>query len=480
MAITAQDLYNYTKCYHRVYLDNNGDPAERSEVNEFVKMLWEMGLQKELEHLAGLKDIPYEDLKALTIDQAIVKTRALMEQGVPLIYQGAIQVEDWLGRPDLLVRHDDAVSRFGDYYYEAIDIKAGRGWEERDGKKTRFKSHYAYQVMFYRDILDRIQGCAVPVSRIINVDNEIEEFDPQDFEEEYRQALQSVAKLVIGAEASEPVLSSACALCEWYQKCRRWVEATRDPSGLFFVGKLKFALKERGLETIADIAKINVKDFVSGANKIPRIGEKSLERMKRRAEVMLSGKPEIRAGYAFPQQGDDIYFDIEDDPTQGVVYFFGLVTRGRNGSDEFLYFMADSPEEEEVTVRSFWDFLKEHGDANYYVYSHKERTTLRMLMARYNLERAVFDNYVEHELDLYKLVVDYSDWPTYSYGIKQIARQTGFNWRDIDPGGANSIAWYNNYIKDPSRKDILQRILEYNEDDCRAMIAVKEYFERRA
>ena len=418
MTITAQDLYNYTKCYHRVYLDHNGNPAERSEVNEFVKMLWEMGLQKELEHLAGLKDIPYEDLKALTIDQAIVKTRASLEQGVPLIYQGAIRIDDWLGRPDLLVRRDDAVSRLGNYYYEPIDIKAGRGWEERDGKKARFKSHYAYQVMFYRDILDRLQGYAAPVGRIINVDNEIEEFDPQDFEGEYRQALKAVEMLVAGDETSEPVLSSACALCEWYRKCRKWVEATRDPSGLFFLGKQKFALKERGLETIEAIATIDVKDFVSGANKIPRMGEKSLERMKRRAEVMVSGKPEIRAGYVFPQQGHDIYFDIEDDPTQGIVYFFGLVKMERGGSDQFLYFMADSPEEEEVTVRTFWDFLKEHGNANYYVYSHKERTTLRMLMERYDLERAVFDNYVAHELDLYKLIVDYSDWPTYSYGIK--------------------------------------------------------------
>ena len=32
------------------------------------------------------------------------------------------------------------------------------------------------------------------------------------------------------------------------------------------------------------------------------------------------------------------------------------------------------------------------------------------------------------------------------YGIKQIAKLTGFSWRDTDPGGANSIAWYNDYL----------------------------------
>ena len=37
--ITANDLYNLTKCAHRVYLDANGDPKEKSEVSPFVKLL---------------------------------------------------------------------------------------------------------------------------------------------------------------------------------------------------------------------------------------------------------------------------------------------------------------------------------------------------------------------------------------------------------------------------------------------------------
>jgi len=52
------------------------------------------------------------------------------------------------------------------------------------------------------------------------------------------------------------------------------------------------------------------------------------------------------------------------------------------------------------------------------------------------------------------------------------------SWRDSDPSGANSIAWYNDYLADPSNESGLQRILVYNEDDCRAMVAVKEYFQK--
>ena len=62
MRITAQALYNITKCAHRVYLDANGDPKDRSEVGSFVKLLWELGLQTEREYLDTLGELTVSDL----------------------------------------------------------------------------------------------------------------------------------------------------------------------------------------------------------------------------------------------------------------------------------------------------------------------------------------------------------------------------------------------------------------------------------
>jgi len=189
MTISAQDLYNYTKCHHRVYLDSNGDPAERGEVSSFVEMLWEMGLQTEREYLTAGAGAEDTDLSDLNIDRALVETRELMRQGAPAIYQGAIEAGDWRGRPDLLLKHDEQSSTLGPFYYEAVDIKGGRGWEERNGKRTRFKSHYAFQILFYREILHRIQSYRAAVGRIVNVDHELEEFDPADFQVSFDHAI---------------------------------------------------------------------------------------------------------------------------------------------------------------------------------------------------------------------------------------------------------------------------------------------------
>jgi uncharacterized protein len=479
MHITAQALYNITKCAHRVYLDANGDPKDRSEVGSFVKLLWELGLQTEREYISTLGGLPIADLSGQEIDPAWQETDRLMREGAELIYQGCLVDGSFVGRPDVLLKRTDRTSRFGAYLYEPIDIKAGKGWEERDGKRTKFKNHYALQILFYRMLLDRIQGASLPVGRIVNVEKKLESFDVADFEQEFHQALAEAQRLVSGQETSEPVLGSQCQLCQWYRRCERWVTEHSDPTGLFFVGKVKFRLKEVGLNTIQDIAAMNPAEYLKPPKKVPGMAEKSLIRMKERARVRLAGKPEIRSGFSFPQGAREVYFDIEDDPTRGVTYLFGLLIKDRDAVPVFQYFVARKPEEEEQTVRAFWNFLKASKDDVFYVYSPKERTTLRQLLERYSLEEAVFEDYKTREFDLYTdLVVPFSDWPTYSYGIKQIAKIIGFKWRDPDPSGANSIAWYNQYLANPSDEAPLQRILTYNEDDCIAMVAVKDYFER--
>jgi predicted RecB family nuclease len=475
--IAAKDLYNYTKCLYRVYVDTNGNQSEKGEVSEFAKLLWEMGLQTEREYLDSLGEKPITDLSAYDFEAARDKTLQAMKRGNELIYQGCLSFERYRGRPDLLIKSGDAASKLGPYYYEPIDIKAGKGWEEREGKLVKFKEHYAYQIMFYRDLLQVIQGYVPPVARIINVEQKIEEFDPVLFERDYREAKAEVEKLVDGKESSEPVLGSHCLQCEWFAHCEHWVEEVSDPTKVFFIGSVKFGLKEVGLKTVGDLAKMEIKKYLKPPFKVARMGERSLVRAKERAQVVLDGRPKIRPGYSFPEVQNEIYFDIEDDPTRGVTYLYGLLEHKKGDEPNYHYFVALHPEDEEQAIRQFWQFMRKTDNACYYVYSHKERTTLKKLMQKYNLDRGIFDKYVQAEYDLYqRLVVEYSDWPTFSYGIKFIAKQVGFSWRDPDPSGVNSIVWYNEYLADPSQQGTIDRILRYNEDDCKAMVAIKQYF----
>jgi predicted RecB family nuclease len=128
----------------------------------------------------------------------------------------------------------------------------------------------------------------------------------------------------------------------------------------------------------------------------------------------------------------------------------------------------------------FWEYIRSlpaDGYAVYY-YSKHERTTYRKMQARYpdivtleELER-FFDP--ARASDLYgDVVLKKTDWPLGSYSIKSLAQYLGFKWRDETPSGALSIQWFNEYVekKDPA---ILERIRQYNEDDCKATMVLKD------
>ena len=71
--------------------------------------------------------------------------------------------------------------------------------------------------------------------------------------------------------------------------------------------------------------------------------------------------------------------------------------------------------------------------------------------------------------------------PTGSLRLKAVAGALGFSWRDPEPGGENSLAWYRSAVGAGSAApdpELAQRILRYNEDDVLATLAVREWLGR--
>ena len=72
-----------------------------------------------------------------------------------------------------------------------------------------------------------------------------------------------------------------------------------------------------------------------------------------------------------------------------------------------------------------------------------------------------------------------------SLRLKVVAPVSGFAWRDPEPGGENSMAWYKIATSAPAadapgyeEESVIhnrQRILEYNEDDVRATLSLRQW-----
>jgi predicted RecB family nuclease len=478
--ITASMLYDLVGCPHRVSMDLFADPAERDKVSPFVQLLWERGSAHE-ERVVDSIGEPFVDLSRYAGVEKERRTLEAMDLGEPLIHGGRIAAGDLLGDPDLL-RKEGA-------RYIAGDIKSGAGeeggGEEGEGKP---KKHYAVQLALYSDILERIGRSAGRRGFVWDIHGEEVPYDfmaiynaksARRLWDDYQECLDLARAIASRATETLPAYSAGtCKNCVWYTACIERLEAANDLTLIPEFGRSKRDVMIGRIGSIRELAEINPADFVVGGKTVfAGIGLATLEKFHGRAKLLTAenGKPYLRAPVSLPAADVELFFDIEVDPMRDVCYLHGFVER-RNGANErerFVAFFADAatPEAEERAFAEALRYMQASQPCAIYYYSKYERTIYRKLRQKYphvcteaEIE-ALFDP--ARSVDLYfDVVLRATEWPTRDFSIKTIAKYLGFGWRDTHPSGAASIEWFDRWLAtgDPA---VRQRILDYNEDDCR-------------
>jgi uncharacterized protein len=400
-----------------------------------------------------------------------------------------LQSGDLLGIPDLLELQ-------GDDSYMPVDIKSGSAYEGADSDTQKVKKHYAVQLALYCDLISKLGFGNPRKGKIIDIHGETEEYDldqpqgkrnPATWWDLYQELKGRITPLLLDQERNKPALGGICKLCHWHDSCLKWLKAAKDPTNLFYLGRAVRDTLERdlGINRMEELLNLDEADILrrKKADKgfLKGVGESSLTKYINRARIsVVTKKPEVRGSYQFPEVGYELFFDIEDDPTQGFVYMHGVYERTRAG-ERYLHFTATekTEEAEKDTWNRFWEYIRSLPENDYavYYYSHHEKTTYRKMQLFYPnvISESEVDAFFSNPnvIDLYQVVQGQTEWPLSSYSIKAIATYLGFRWRDESPSGALSIQWFNEYLK-AKDESILQRILEYNEDDSKATMVLKD------
>ena len=303
---------------------------------------------------------------------------------------------------------------------------------------------------------------------------------PHTLWQDYEACLDQAEEIIDQRKKSLPAYSGACKLCHWYSACLSRLADADDLTLIPYLGRSKRDAMLSQVATIRDFAEADISSLVVGKKTVfAGIGRETLEKLHARAQLITKGegaKPYLRKSVELPRADTELFFDIEVDPMRDICYLHGFVERhgGDNNSERFVYFVAEevTPNAEREAFAGAWRYMRESQPCVIYYYSKYERTIYRKLCQKYpdvcsddELE-ALF--HPARAIDLYyDVVLKATEWPTRDYSIKTLATYLGFSWRDTHPSGAASIEWFDKWIRtgDPT---VRQRILNYNEDDCRA------------
>ncbi len=478
-SITASMLYNLVQCPHRLNLDLHQDRSKRDAESKFVQLLWENGNAFERDVIERL-DVPFVNLSELPDKERERRTREEIDRRTNLIYGGRITSDNLLGEPDLL--------RWNGTGYVAGDIKSGSGEESAEGETSKPKKHYAVQLALYTHILEKLEISAGREPFVWDVhSNEVTyRLDvqqgprtPQTLWDFYIEALASADIIVSKPDTTLPAMAGNCKLCHWHSHCTEEIVRRDDLTLIPELGRAKRDDMSLHFATVNDLAGADLSKYIRGNKTVIKgIGPNTLEKFQIRARLLCdpAATPFLTATLNLPDFGKELFFDIEVDPMRDICYLHGFVERQERLTDteRYVSFLSEAPtvEEEERAFSEAWQYVESCQPCAIYFYSKYERTWWRKLQQKYpsvvkpeEIE-AMFDS--ASAIDLYYDVVKKcTEWPTSDHSIKTLAKYLGFEWRDTSPSGAESIEWYHRWVEtaDPN---IRQRILDYNEDDCKA------------
>jgi predicted RecB family nuclease len=539
--VSASDLSNFLACRYLTRLDLEAARGSRRGPAEFdlgFLDLVKRGEEHEKVVLQGFVDKGYTVTEVPAGNDAVVdavnQTMVAIESGADVIYQAALTGSggtgkvDLIGRPDFLIRTElllDGKSepREGDSPYEVVDAKLARSAKVRALLQTTFYSALLSDLL---DAQPRRMHLALGTGAL-------ESFQVKEFAAYERQTRRLLDEfMTVGSDGTsvddlypEPV--EQCAICRWSGECTKKRRADDDLS--LVAGMTTH--QRSGMKSVG----ISARRQFAATDSLPElehVGSEGLQRAQLQARLQVQSEDERKITYELlpvetndegnplprgllilptPAPGD-LFFDIEgarywsdDNKEFGLQYLFGFVDTAQldaDGRPAYTQIWAYDRPGEKVAFEAAVDFIVERRNANpglhVYHYNHYEPTSIENLsdfhqtrqeivgnlMGRFATREDEVDDLFRHYVfvDLYKAVRQGMRIGVESYSIKRLEPVCGYQRQvDLKEASRQLIAFEVALDNATASSELAatEVVAGYNEDDCRATLALRDWLEQR-
>lgn len=365
------------------------------------------------------------------------------------------------GSINLLVRNDTHPSRFGNYHYTICQFKRAHD----------LKEHYSLQVSLLNKILGDIQSY-LPQHVRIYLKKHFVDITYAEHADRLRQELIFWNNIRSGLAKPEAHKPPKAAAAPWRVYANKWVTQTHDLVMLPHLStQMRQCLKINGLFTMVDVAHAPLSRLQT------ILEEPYATETYYNARAFLHNKPILRPTHHFPPPSKkyNLYFDFEATETftkdnKSFVYLIGLWDKEQN---KYVSFVAKTPEEEITIFEQFYNYIKDFNNTALYHWTEYEVRKMRSLAAQWPEHAPHLNALCDLCYDLKVCVNDSFYLPAPSFSLKAAAPAFGFQWRQDDCGAMDSMVYFVNWLK-TGNESLLQKILMYNEDDCKAMLFLEE------
>jgi predicted RecB family nuclease len=315
-----------------------------------------------------------------------------------------------------------------------------------------------------------------------------------------------------GAFPTEPYWHRECPECPFAYYCESQLEGIDDVSLTRYTNiEQQLILHDNGVDTRAHLARLDPLRARAARSKTPIPRDESsredhlgrlidkLDDLIYRARAHERASPlRILTSSEMGCPRADVEVDVDMESYDDATYLWGAnvtlnvpVDGVQAGYQAFVEWGELTPRAESEVFARFWKWFEEirriseddgRTFAAYCFWAQAEDGAMNRAVATPvpgGPTRADLDGFRSAEpaewIDLHVLAKGQIQ-TTGPLGLKQLATMSGFRWRDLNPSGEASMLWYEVAVSNSSdAQTSRQRLLEYNEDDCRATKALRDW-----
>jgi hypothetical protein len=291
---------------------------------------------------------------------------------------------------------------------------------------------------------------------------------------EVRRVTEKIGALLSSNAPPELVLNRHCPECEFRNQCRQKAVEKDELSLLSGMTETeRQGHRSKGIFTVSQLS------YTFRSRRAPKRAKNPATphyfalqaRAIRENTVFIHGTPRL------PKSETQVFLDIEGLPDNGSYYLIGaLVVSG--GKEIFHSFWADHESQEPDIFAQFVETVCQWADFRILHFGGYERVALKRMKTRLPEPfHAKIDAILERATNVLSVIHPHIYFPVYSNALKDIGRFLGFEWAHENATGLQAVVWRHNW-NETKTTNIKAQLLQYNQDDCRALKRVVESIDR--
>jgi len=451
-------VYKYFRSPFFVWCEAFAPEEERDPKSAFIEMIFENGRNHEDEVCREM--FP----GGISIDptlheKAFIQSLEGFFRGEKYVKNGILYFlpEGFVAVPDVLEKKEGS-SVFGNWHYEVVEIKSSK----------QIREEHIMQAAYYNHIMGIIQGFTPEKFCMIGRQKEREMFDYSEYEKKVKKTMQDIREIFRGKQPEAEKIG-----WPWENFS---IKKLKESGAISLIPNLysfhREVLAESGIKTLDD--------FLSpSAPEITGIKPGALDKYRRHARAILQGKHSFLEKPFLPEGRVEIFMDFEG-VEQAVInrkkisgdYLIGALVR-ENGKEEFIPFVSETLEKEHEMLLEFLKFLKEKKEFVIYHFGSYEKSHLATMFHKYSIDEDFAQKIIGSMVDILQVARKSVVFPTHSYSLKELGKYLGFRWSDVTDA-KDSVVLYLDFLNNSNRES-LEKIIQYNKDDCTALKRVKDF-----